>query len=62
MLWADLPDRQEAGSPNVVGAVALGVACQTLRGIDMDALGASESQLLNATRARLVALPGMPDC
>lgn len=23
-LWADLPDRQEAGSPNVVGAVALG--------------------------------------
>jgi selenocysteine lyase/cysteine desulfurase len=23
VLWADLPDRQEAGSPNVLGAVAL---------------------------------------
>ena len=31
VLWAELPDRQEAGSPNVLGAVALGVACRTLR-------------------------------
>lgn len=28
--WTDLPDREEAGSPNVVGAVALGVAIETL--------------------------------
>ena len=59
VLWADLPDRQEAGSPNVVGAVALGVACHTLGAIDLDALGASETLLLDASRARLAALPGM---
>jgi selenocysteine lyase/cysteine desulfurase len=29
-VWADLPDREEAGSPNVIGAVALGVAIETL--------------------------------
>src|SRR6266550_2628510 len=29
-VWADLPDREEAGSPNVIGAVALGVAIDTL--------------------------------
>ena len=31
VLWTELPDRQEAGSPNVLGAVALGVACRTLQ-------------------------------
>ena len=28
--WAGLPDREEAGSPNVVGAVAMAVAAQAL--------------------------------
>ena len=31
VLWAEAPDRHEAGSPNVIGAVALGVACRTLQ-------------------------------
>ena len=31
VVWADLPDREEGGSPNVVGAVALGAATQALR-------------------------------
>ncbi len=29
-VWADLPDREEAGSPNVIGAVAMGAAIETL--------------------------------
>src|SRR5207237_9153773 len=29
-VWTDLPDREEAGSPNVIGAVALGVAIETV--------------------------------
>ena len=41
-LWAELPDRQEAGSPNVVGAVALGVACDTLAAAGMDRIAAEE--------------------
>jgi selenocysteine lyase/cysteine desulfurase len=59
VFWADLPDRQEAGSPNVVGAVALGVACQTLGAVDLDALDTAKTQLLDVTRERLAALPGI---
>ena len=45
-VWAELPDRQEAGSPNVIGAVALGVACDTLATAGMAAIAAEESTLL----------------
>ena len=30
VYWAGLPDREEAGSPNVIGAVAMAVAAQAL--------------------------------
>ena len=57
-LWADLPDRQEAGSPNVVGAVALGVACDTLASAGMEAIADEERALLGYARARLSQVPG----
>jgi selenocysteine lyase/cysteine desulfurase len=57
-LWADLPDRQEAGSPNVIGAVALGVACDALAEVGMDRLAAEESELLACARERLGEVPG----
>lgn len=57
-VWADLPDRQEAGSPNVVGAVALGVACETLAEAGMDRVAAEESGLLTYARERLAAVEG----
>ena len=34
--WAELPDREEAGSPNVVGAVAMAVAAQALMDAGME--------------------------
>ena len=37
VIWADAPARHEAGTPNVVGAVALGAACRTLGQLGMDA-------------------------
>ena len=58
-LWADLPDRQEAGSPNVVGAVALGVACDTLAAAGMDRLAAEEGDLLGYARERLGSVGGV---
>lgn len=58
VLWAELPDRQEAGTPNVLGAVALGVACRTLQAAGMDTLATAESALLEAARAGLAAVPG----
>ena len=57
-VWADLPDRQEAGSPNVVGAVALGVACDTLAAAGMDVIAAEEADLLAYARERLGEVDG----
>lgn len=59
VLWADLPDRQEAGSPNVIGAVALGVACRTLQAADMTRLAATETTLFGLARDRLATVPGV---
>ena len=57
-VWADLPDRQEAGSPNVVGAVALGVACDTLATAGMDRVFAEETELAAYARQELGAVDG----
>ncbi len=43
--WAGPPDRDEAGSPNVVGAVALAQAILSLQEIGMDALARHEADL-----------------
>ena len=59
VVWADLPDRQEAGSPNVLGAVALGVACRTLAAFGMDAFAEDERTLHAYARARLAVVPGL---
>jgi selenocysteine lyase/cysteine desulfurase len=57
-LWAELPDRQEAGSPNVVGAVALGVACDTLARAGMDRIAAEERALATVARQTLATVDG----
>jgi selenocysteine lyase/cysteine desulfurase len=56
VLWTSLPDRQEAGSPNVIGAVALGVAAQTLQAYGMDRIGQHERELGAYARQRLGAI------
>lgn len=57
-VWAELPDRQEAGSPNVVGAVAMGVACDTLAGVSMSRVAEEERALLAYARGRMTEIPG----
>jgi selenocysteine lyase/cysteine desulfurase len=57
-LWAELPDRQEAGSPNVVGAVALGVACDTLAEAGMDRVASEEADLAAYAREQLATVAG----
>jgi selenocysteine lyase/cysteine desulfurase len=59
VLWADLPDRAEAGTPNIVGAVALGVACRTLAGADHAQLVARETVLVDDAQTRLEAIPAV---
>jgi cysteine desulfurase/selenocysteine lyase len=51
------PDREEAGSPNVAGAVALAAAVRQLQAVGMQAVAAHEAEL---TRAALEAMNGIP--
>ena len=57
VLWTHLPDRHEAGSPNVLGAVALGAACTELERCGMDAVALHERDLLSHLDARLDGIP-----
>ena len=57
--WADLPDREEGGSPNVIGAVALAAAVERLQAIGLDRIAAHERHLVHEATARLSRLPGI---
>jgi selenocysteine lyase/cysteine desulfurase len=56
--WHYGPERHEAGSPNVVGAYALAVACRTLGGA-WDAVIAHEDELFDRLRTGLASIPGV---
>jgi selenocysteine lyase/cysteine desulfurase len=45
--WASAPARHEAGTPNVIGAVAMAAACRALAELPADAVAAHESALLS---------------
>ncbi|HET9782939.1 MAG TPA: aminotransferase class V-fold PLP-dependent enzyme [Candidatus Dormibacteraeota bacterium] len=58
-VWADLPDREEAGSPNVIGAVALGVAIETLLDLGFDEMLVDEVALGKRLAGGLDRIPGV---
>jgi cysteine desulfurase/selenocysteine lyase len=58
-VWADLPDREEAGSPNVIGAVALGVAIETLLELGVDEMLEYEARLGDRLLKGLSSIPGV---
>ncbi len=55
--WAGTPDRDEAGSPNVVGAVAMAEAAITLMSIGMENIAAHEAHLVNYALENLAQIP-----
>ncbi|MFF3851941.1 aminotransferase class V-fold PLP-dependent enzyme [Micromonospora sp. NPDC002575] len=55
--WADGPARHEAGTPNLLGAVALAAVCAALADADRDELHAREQALLARLRRGLAGLP-----
>ncbi|MBN1657987.1 MAG: aminotransferase class V-fold PLP-dependent enzyme [Anaerolineae bacterium] len=57
--WAAPPDREEAGSPNVVGAVAMAQAILSLLEIGMDALAQHEAELTAHALRRLGEIDGV---
>lgn len=59
VTWAPSPARHEAGSPNVIGAVALAAACEALAALEPEVLHAHEARLRARLVAGLSALPGV---
>jgi selenocysteine lyase/cysteine desulfurase len=57
VLWTGMPDRLEAGSPNVIGAIALGVAATTLSAVGMERIAAHERALLAQLDAAFADMP-----
>ena len=57
--WAGLPDRDEAGSPNVVGAVAMAAAVQVLMEVGMETIAAHEEELIAYALEHLAEVPGV---
>jgi selenocysteine lyase/cysteine desulfurase len=59
VVWDDVPARYEAGSPNVIGAVAFGAACSALREYGMSRVLDEEQRLLGYAAQRMAAVPGL---
>lgn len=57
--WAGMPDRDEAGSPNVVGAVAMAAAAQLLMEVGMEQIAAHEEELIAYALTELQKIPGL---
>jgi len=59
VTWADGPDRDEAGSPNVVGAIALAAAVQALEKVGMEHIAGHEADLTAYALERLACIDGL---
>lgn len=59
VAWTDPPEREEAGSPNVVGAVALHAAITELGRVGWEAIAEHDDRLSHHLRGGLADLPGV---
>ena len=59
VAWGSTPGRFEAGTPNLVGAIALGAACDALCAVGMDRIAAAEVSLAHRLWSRLDSLEGV---
>ena len=57
--YAPTPQRFEAGTPNVSGAIGLATAIDYLRQHDMNELACHENELLQFTQTELLSIPGL---
>jgi len=59
VIWTDPPEREEAGSPNVVGAVALHAAIDAMTEIGWEAITAHDDAMADRLRSGLGAIDGV---
>ena len=57
--YADLPNKFEAGTPNIAGVIGLGAALDWVNAIGLDAVAAHEHELLDYATAQLQEIPGL---
>ncbi len=59
VVWAKPPDRDEAGSPNTVGAVALASAINQLEAVGMDKVTQHETELMVYAFEKMKTIPDL---
>lgn len=59
VVWNESRHKEEAGSPNVVGGVALAAAIAALESVGMEAIAAHEEELLAYALPKLAGVPGL---
>jgi cysteine desulfurase/selenocysteine lyase len=59
VAWSETPGRDEAGTPSVVGVVALATACQALKEIGFESIAAHETELTRYLLERIQGVPGL---
>ena len=57
--YAELPHKFEAGTPNVSGGIAFGIAIDYLNSIGLEAVAAYEHELLEYATKQLLEIPGL---
>ena len=57
VYWSTPPDKDEAGSPNVVGAIALAKVISMMGEVGMDNIARHETDLLEYTYAKIKKIP-----
>ena len=59
VVWTEPPEREEAGSPNVIGAVALHAAIDALDGVGWPSVEGHDDELATRLRTGLATIPGI---
>lgn len=57
--WGALPNRLEAGTPNIAGAIGMAAAIDWFQGLDVDAVKEHETKLLNRALELAKTIPGL---
>lgn len=57
--WGELPNRLEAGTPNIAGAIGLGAAVNWFGQLDLKAVQAHEALLIDTAMQQAAEMPGM---
>ncbi|MFW6162960.1 MAG: aminotransferase class V-fold PLP-dependent enzyme [Planctomycetota bacterium] len=59
VLWAPMPEKEEAGTPNMLGCLALGCVMKVLEAVGMDAVAEHERDLTRRALEQLLTIDGL---